>query len=93
MPAAAESTEAHNIEDKAIYHDADESQSECAIQSELLCIYRLDLSLKFVNSQCYLHFGKIPDELKDKSFLLFVLKKTETFFSRNYQNLALKFLF
>lgn len=90
MPTGAKSTEALSIEDKAIYHGGDEPRSECIVLTELLCICRLDLSLKYVNSQCCLHFDKTPDDLKDKSFLLFVLEKDRDLFQQKLSELSLE---
>lgn len=87
MPEGAKSTEAPKIKDKAIYHGGDESMSECGSLTELFCICRLDLSLKYVNSQFCLHFGKTPNELKDKSFLLFVLEKDRDLFQQKLSEL------
>ena len=90
MPTGAISTEALNKEAKAIYHGGNDPRSECIILTELLCICRLDLSLKYVNSQCCLHFDKTPDDLKDKSFLLFVLEKDRYLFQQRLSELSLE---
>lgn len=89
MPRKAKPPKTH-LKENAIYHSGDEPMSECIVQAELLCICRLDLSIKYANSECYLHFGKTPDELKDKSFLLFVLEKDQDLFQQKLSELSLE---
>ena len=90
MPKEAKSTEALNLEEKAIYHSMDENSSVCIVQAKLFCICRLDLTLTYVNSSCCLHFGKTAKELKDKSFLLFVLEKDRYLFQQKLSELSLE---
>jgi len=56
-------------------------------RTELLCIFKPDLTLTHLNSLCCCHFGKPIEELKGNSFLIFVLEEHRPDFQQKLSRL------
>ena len=91
MKKRKKSTETTKYKVISIYPGIGEGGSVFIERTELFCIFQPDLNLTYVNPPCCRHFGKTPEELKGKSFLIFVLEKDRSVFQQKLTRLRLEY--
>jgi len=85
------STDVFQSIEQPIYQGVGEEGSVLIDQTELLCIFQPDLNLTCANPPCCRHFGKTSEELKGKSFLIFVLEEDRSVFQKKLTRLKLEY--
>jgi len=81
------STEVFQSKEQPIYQGVGEGGSVFIDRTELVCIFQPDLTLTYLNPPCCRHFDKTIEELKGKSFLIFVLEEDRPIFRQKLSRL------
>jgi PAS domain S-box-containing protein len=81
------SAEVDQSKEQSIYQGVGEGGSVSIDRTGLRCVFQPDLKLSYLNPPCCRHFDKTIEELKGKSFLIFVLEEARPVFRQKLSRL------
>ena len=81
------STKVRQSKEQSIYQGVGEGGSVSIDRTGLRCVFQPDLTLTYLNRPCCHQFDKAIEDLKGKSFLIFVLEKDQPVFRQKLSRL------